>query len=64
MIDMEETAVNNTASSTELKYQIQVNELEAAMLDLKVKVVLPLDERPRGRPCASRSAMISSSSVR
>jgi len=35
---MEETAVNNTASSSELKYQIQINELEAAMLDLKVKV--------------------------
>ena len=35
---MEETAVNNTASSPELKYQIQVNELEAALLDLKVKV--------------------------
>ncbi|NMB78514.1 MAG: proteasome-activating nucleotidase [Methanomicrobiales archaeon] len=34
---MEETAVNN-ASSGELKYQIQINELEAAMLDLKVKV--------------------------
>ncbi len=37
MIDMEETAVNN-ASSAELKYQIQINELEASMLDLKVKV--------------------------
>jgi proteasome regulatory subunit len=35
---MEETAVNNSASSSELKYQIQINELEAAMLDLKVKV--------------------------
>jgi proteasome regulatory subunit len=35
---MEETAVNTTTSSTELKYQIQLNELEAAMLDLKVKV--------------------------
>jgi proteasome regulatory subunit len=35
---MEETAVNNTASSSELKYQIQINELEAAMLDMKVKV--------------------------
>jgi proteasome regulatory subunit len=35
---MEETAVNTTASSSELKYQIQVNELEATMLDLKVKV--------------------------
>ena len=38
MIDMEETAVKNTASSSELKYQIQLNELEATMLDLKVKV--------------------------
>src|SRR5512136_3267697 len=37
MINMEETAVNNSASSAELKYQIQINELEAAMLDLKVK---------------------------
>ncbi|WP_321508425.1 proteasome-activating nucleotidase [uncultured Methanoregula sp.] len=35
---MEETAVNNTAPSSELKYQIQVNELEATLLDLKVKV--------------------------
>jgi len=35
---MEETAVNNSASSGELKYQIQLNELEAALLDLKVKV--------------------------
>ncbi|MGD0081359.1 MAG: proteasome-activating nucleotidase [Methanoregula sp.] len=35
---MEETAVNTTAPSHELKYQIQVNELEAALLDLKVKV--------------------------
>ncbi|MFA4878411.1 MAG: proteasome-activating nucleotidase [Methanoregula sp.] len=35
---MEETAVNNTAPSQELKYQIQVNELEATLLDLKVKV--------------------------
>ena len=34
---MEETAVNTTAPSHELKYQIQVNELEAALLDLKVK---------------------------
>jgi proteasome regulatory subunit len=38
MIDMEETAVNNTAPSSELKYQIQVNELEAALLEMKVKV--------------------------
>nr|WP_320161060.1 proteasome-activating nucleotidase [uncultured Methanoregula sp.] len=35
---MEETAVNNTAPSSELKYQIQVNELEAALLEMKVKV--------------------------
>jgi proteasome regulatory subunit len=35
---MEETAVNNSASSGELKYQIQLNELEASLLDLKVKV--------------------------
>ena len=35
---MEETAVNNTSSQNELKYQIQQNELEAALLDLKVKV--------------------------
>jgi proteasome regulatory subunit len=35
---MEETAVNNSSSSGELKYQIQINELEAAMLDLKMKV--------------------------
>jgi len=34
---MEETAVNNSASSGELKYQIQLNELEASLLDLKVK---------------------------
>ncbi len=34
---MEETAVNNSASSGELTYQIQLNELEAALLDLKVK---------------------------
>ncbi|HVN73594.1 MAG TPA: proteasome-activating nucleotidase [Methanoregula sp.] len=34
---MEETAVNN-ASPAELKYQIQQNELEAAMLDLRVKI--------------------------
>ena len=35
---MEETSVNNTAPSTELKYQIQLNELEASLLDMKVKV--------------------------
>ncbi|MDD1687040.1 proteasome-activating nucleotidase [Methanoregula sp.] len=37
---MEETAVNNSASSSsgELKIQIQLNELEASLLDLKVKV--------------------------
>jgi proteasome regulatory subunit len=38
MINMEETAVNNSASSSELKYQIQINELEATMLEMKVKV--------------------------
>jgi proteasome regulatory subunit len=38
MINMEETSVNNTAPSTELKYQIQLNELEASLLDMKVKV--------------------------
>jgi len=35
---MEETAVNSSAASSELKYQIQLNELEAALLDLKVKI--------------------------
>jgi len=35
---MEETAVNNAAPSPELKYQIQLNELEASMLEMKVKV--------------------------
>jgi len=35
---MEETAVNNTAPSSELKYQIQINELEASLLEMKVKV--------------------------
>jgi proteasome regulatory subunit len=35
---MEETAVNNTAPQSELKYQIQLNELEASLLDMKVKV--------------------------
>jgi proteasome regulatory subunit len=34
---MEETAVNNAMPQTELKYQLQLNELEAALLDLKVK---------------------------
>jgi proteasome regulatory subunit len=34
---MEETAVKNTASSNELKYQIQINELEASLLEMKVK---------------------------
>lgn len=37
MIDMEETAINNSSPQNELKYQIQLNELEAALLDLKVK---------------------------
>jgi proteasome regulatory subunit len=35
---MEETAVNHTAPSNELKYQIQANELEANLLEMKVKV--------------------------
>ena len=34
---MEETAVNTTANPSELKYQIQVNELEASLLELKMK---------------------------
>jgi len=37
MSDMEESAVNNATPSSELKYQIQLNELEAALLELKVK---------------------------
>ena len=37
-IDMEEISVNNTAPSTELKHQLQLNELEASLLDMKVKV--------------------------
>ena len=37
-IDMEETSVNNTAPSSELKYQIQLNELEASLLEMRVKV--------------------------
>lgn len=35
---MEETAVNNATPQGELKYQIQLNEMEASLLDLKVKV--------------------------
>ena len=35
---MEETAVNNTAPSNELKYQLHANELEANLLEMKVKV--------------------------
>jgi proteasome regulatory subunit len=35
---MEETAASNSAPASELKYQIQLNELEATLLDLKVKV--------------------------
>ncbi|MDD1701848.1 MAG: proteasome-activating nucleotidase [Methanoregula sp.] len=38
MSNMEETAVNNATPSNELKYQIQINELEAALLENKVKV--------------------------
>lgn len=37
MIDMEETAVKSSAPQNELKYQIQLNELEATLLELKVK---------------------------
>jgi len=35
---MEETAASTTAPASELKYQIQLNELEASLLDMKVKV--------------------------
>ena len=35
---MEDTAVKNTAASTEFKYRIQLNELEASLLEMKVKV--------------------------
>jgi len=35
---MEETAVKHASPSNELKYQIQLNELEATLLDLKVRV--------------------------
>ncbi|MDD1683998.1 MAG: AAA family ATPase, partial [Methanoregula sp.] len=35
---MEETAASNTAPPSELKYQIQLNELEASLLEMKVKV--------------------------
>ncbi|MGB7787138.1 proteasome-activating nucleotidase [Methanoregula sp.] len=35
---MEDTAVNTATPQGELKYQIQLNELEAALLDQKVKV--------------------------
>ena len=34
---MEETSVDNAAPSNELKYQIQLNELEAALLEQKVR---------------------------
>jgi len=34
---MEETSVDNAVSSSELKYQIQLNELEAALLEQKVR---------------------------
>ena len=37
MIDMEETAINNSSPQNELKYQIQLNELEASLLDLRMK---------------------------
>jgi proteasome regulatory subunit len=35
---MEETATSNTTPPSELKYQIQLNELEASLLEMKVKV--------------------------
>jgi proteasome regulatory subunit len=35
---MEETAIKNASPSNELKYQIQLNELEATLLELKVRV--------------------------
>jgi proteasome regulatory subunit len=35
---MEESAVNTSAPQNELKYQIQLHELEATLLDMKVKV--------------------------
>jgi len=35
---MEESAVDNSAAPSELKHQLQVRELEASLLDLKVKV--------------------------
>jgi proteasome regulatory subunit len=34
---MEETAVNNTANPSDIKYRIQVNELEASLLEMKVR---------------------------
>jgi proteasome regulatory subunit len=37
-IDMEEISVNTTAPSTELKHQLQLNDLEASLLEMKVKV--------------------------
>lgn len=38
MSSMEDSAVHNAPSQVELKSQIQINELEAAVLDLKAKV--------------------------
>ena len=37
MSNMEETSVDNVSPQNELKYQIQVNELEAALLEQKVR---------------------------
>ncbi len=37
MSNMEETSVDNAAPQNELKYQIQLNELEAALLEQKVR---------------------------
>ncbi len=34
---MEETSVDNPPAQNELKYQIQINELEAALLEQKVR---------------------------
>ena len=35
---MEETAAGNTPPASELKYQLQLNEMEASLLEMKVKV--------------------------
>jgi len=38
MIHMEESAIKNATTSDELKFRIQLNELEASVLELKLKV--------------------------